>query len=67
MIGATVLSEMAAKLEAAANAGNGDTILAGHDDMMERYDKVISAICSVITVEDAPKEDGDIMEFAPGK
>ena len=67
MIGATLLSEMAAKLETAANAGNGDAILAGHDDMMERYDKVISAICSVITLEEAPEEDGDIMEFAPGK
>ena len=67
MIGATRLSEAAAKLEAAANSGDGDTILAGHDAMMDGYHKVISAICSVITIEEGPKDEGDIMEFSPGK
>ena len=68
MIGATLLSEMAARLEVAANAGDGDTILAGHDPMMDRYDKVTDAICSLIPVSDEKNEDeGDIMEFAPGK
>ena len=67
MIGAMLLSDMAAKLEAAANAGDEDTILAGHDPMMDRYDKVTSAICSVLPVEDGGNEDGDIMEFAPRK
>ena len=68
MIGATLLSEMAARLEVAANAGDGDTILAGHDPMMDRYDKVTDAICSFIPVSDERNEDeGDIMEFAPGK
>ena len=36
--------------------------------MMDRYDKVTDAICSLIPVSDEKNEDeGDIMELAPGK
>ena len=67
MIGATALSEVAAGLEAAANSGNGDAILAGHDPMMDMYDKVIRAIITVVPVSSDEEDGGDIMEFAPGK
>ena len=75
MIGALALSEQAAKLEAAANAGDGVTIRKDHSDMMERYEKVVDSISSVITdtasssdddgAMEFPASDDDVMEFLP--
>ncbi|MBR3057926.1 MAG: response regulator [Clostridiales bacterium] len=65
MIGAEVLSEQAAKLEAAANAGDAGTIRQEHDSMMEKYEAVAGAIASLIPSKDESETD-DVMEFAPG-
>lgn len=75
MIGAEQLSLQAAKLEAAADSQDEETIRASHDDMMRRYREVISSICSLIPqektgpdadgVEGSSSGDGEIMEFLP--
>jgi signal transduction histidine kinase/CheY-like chemotaxis protein/HPt (histidine-containing phosphotransfer) domain-containing protein len=67
MIGAEDLSQQAARLEAAANAGDGDTIHAEHEQMMEEYEAVTKAIISLIPEAAAAVEDDDdeIMEFFP--
>ncbi|MBO4928435.1 MAG: response regulator [Clostridiales bacterium] len=63
MLGALSLSDKAARLEAAANADDGDTVRAGHDAMMEEYETVAKAILSVIPNETASSEN-DVMEFS---
>ena len=75
MIGAEQLSLQAAKLEAAADSQDEETIRASHDDMMRRYREVISSICSLIPqektgpdadgIEGSSSGDGEIMEFLP--
>jgi hypothetical protein len=65
MIGATALSAHAAKLEAAANAGDGVTIKTDHDSMMEEYAVVTAFIRSVIPKESAGSEDDKVTEFTP--
>ena len=44
MIGAATLSEIAARLEQAANSGDTAAILAEHDDMLARYNTAVMAI-----------------------
>ena len=63
MIGALALSEQAAKLESAANSGDSTTIRKEHDDMMERYDRVVDAIFAVIPSAGST-DDSEVMEFA---
>ena len=66
MIGALALSEQAAKLEAAANAGDGNTIRYEHDSMMQRYEEVVNAIKSLGSESEPDSGDDDeIMEFLP--
>ena len=74
-IGALLLSEQAAKLEAAANTGDAATIRKEHDDMMERYEAVTEGIRSFMPAETASagedtgsatsSDDDEILEFFP--
>ncbi len=65
-IGALELSEIAAKLEKAANEGDADTVRSEHDRMIELYEKVTSAEKSFEDWEAEPTvEDDDILEFIP--
>ncbi|MBR5975745.1 MAG: response regulator [Clostridiales bacterium] len=66
MIGASSLSEMAARLEAAANDGDSATIKSEHDDMMAEYETVTSAIRAVVPERAETEEEEDILEFTPG-
>ena len=66
MIGALALSEQAAKLEAAANAGDGKTIRYEHDSMMQKYEDVVDAIKALSQDSDNDSGDDDeILEFMP--
>ncbi|MBR5740994.1 MAG: Hpt domain-containing protein, partial [Firmicutes bacterium] len=70
-IGAAELSALAAKLEAAANAGDGDTILAGHETMMRMYASVAGAIAEALPEAVKPAEaegtsgEDEALEFLP--
>ena len=65
MIGATVLSAHAAKLEAAANDGDSETIRNDHDNVMEEYELLTAVIRSVIPKEELTSEDDSVKEFSP--
>ena len=65
MIGATVLSAHAAKLEAAANDGDSETIRNDHDNVMEEYELLTAVIRSVIPKEELSSEDDSVKEFSP--
>ena len=67
MIGASALSEMAARLEAAANEGDAASIRSEHDVMMRDYEAVARAIRSVIPERMSHEDGSDIMEFTPGE
>ena len=62
MIGALALSEQAAALEAAADAGDGETIRRDHKAVMERYEALSRAITSVVSV---PADEDGVLEFSP--
>ena len=64
MIGALALSEIAARFENAANAGDNSIIRSEHDDMIDRYNAVVNAILAVVGPAFAPDDD-DVIEFAP--
>ena len=65
-IGAESLAERAARIEAAANSGDADTIFEEHYVMMDEYEKIVKAILSVTGRNDgADGEADDIMEFPP--
>ena len=68
MIGAMELSEIAAKLETAADKVQVDIIQSGHNGMMERYMSIVEAIRQVTTTEDGQRTentDDEILEFFP--
>jgi len=66
MIGANDLSDMAARLETAADAADAETIRAGHLKMMEHYKLISAALRIVCGAEgEAPQEAGDVLEFLP--
>lgn len=75
MIGALAVYELAAKLEAAANAGDVSEIRKDHDDLIEKYERVVDTINSVVTTVHeessetmefpAATDGGEIMEFLP--
>lgn len=71
MIGAVSLSEMAAKLETAADEGQEETIRLCHEGMMERYVSLTEAIRGIMGTKDElayeTAEDEDILEFLPEK
>ena len=79
MIGAEALSEQAKALEAAAKAGDGDTVTEQHAAFRDDYGRLLELIGSLTgepsasdgtALEFAPSgsssEDDEVMEFAPG-
>jgi CheY-like chemotaxis protein len=64
MIGAVALSELAAALEEAANAGDEETVLAKHAFLMDSYDALSREIDPAIPSQDL-SEDEPILEFSP--
>ena len=67
MIGAAALADAAATLEAAANAGDGETVRTAGTAMLETYEATASAIRAAVGAP-APSDgngDGEIMEFLP--
>ena len=66
MIGAMSLSEKAAKLEAAADSADEETIYKDHDEMMSGYESVSQAIRTMLPPIEEAKEGSDVLEFTPG-
>ena len=64
MLGAQELSGMAAALEAAAKAEDGDPIRRDHEAVMARYETTVKAIRKQIGTPEA-EEDLDVIEFEP--
>ena len=64
MLGAQELSEMAAALEAAAKAEDGDTIRRGHASVLARYETTVNAIREYIGAPET-EDDPDVIEFEP--
>ncbi|MCR5686139.1 MAG: response regulator, partial [Lachnospiraceae bacterium] len=66
-IGAEELSEMAAALERAANAGNAAEVKTGHAGLMKKYGETVDAISSAgLSGQSQTKEDSDdVLEFSP--
>ncbi|MBO4347022.1 MAG: response regulator [Lachnospiraceae bacterium] len=64
LIGAIELSDIAAKLEAAANAGEGELIRMDHDTMMRKYDRVTRALFEIVPKNDT-SYDNEVIEFLP--
>ena len=67
MIGATSLSKVASKLEAAANSVDAGTIKTEHDSMMEEYEVVTAVIRSLIPKDALSSDDVDVTEYSPGE
>ena len=65
MIGATALSMRAAKLEAAANAGDIVSIMTEHEAMMEEYEVVTAVIRSVVPKEELNSDESGVTNFSP--
>ena len=63
MLGATQLSEEAAKLEAAAKANDADTVAAGHEDMLDRYERTAKIIAAFVPAAKEDAKTGDVLEF----
>ena len=59
------LFEQAAKLEAAANTEDAETVRNGHNSMIARYKAVNQTIRSVISETDSADDDSEILEFWP--
>ena len=65
-IGASRLSEMAARLEQAAKQEDADTVRKEHAEMLTLYKQTAGAILSVCTEESAlPAENDGVIEFMP--
>ena len=64
-IGATDLSEIAQRLEKAANESDVETIRAGHNEMMEKYKATLAAICTSEPGAQASSGQDDVLEFTP--
>ena len=65
MIGAMKLSEKAARLEAAADSKNEETIYEGHDQMMREYENVSQAIRTMLPPAGDAEDSSDVLEFSP--
>ena len=66
MIGADALADTAARLEAAANEGNGAVIAEAHDAMLAAHAAVLRAIRLALPPEEASAApEGDALEFLP--
>ena len=65
-VGAVKLSEQAARLEAAANAGDGKTILTEHDVLLARWETAVHVIRGILPDAEAPDDaEDDALEFLP--
>ena len=68
-IGAAALSETAAELEKAANEDDIGFVKGKHDELLEKYEKVISVITAAGLLPETPAaeddDDDEIMEFMP--
>ena len=68
MIGATALSEMAAKQEAAADEGREAEIAAGHGVMLSLFADTANAVRTLIRSPEAPAaEENASLQFASGE
>ena len=65
MIGAQALSDLAAALESAADAGDGRTVRANHESMMAKYAALCMAIRAGIMEASSTGDDDGILEFPP--
>jgi hypothetical protein len=65
MIGASGLSEVAARMEAAADRADGEAIGREHDAMISLYRSAVAAVRSVLPAPENDADDGDVMEFMP--
>ena len=66
MIGASALSEHAARMEKAAEEGDGRTIGAEHAALLVEYASVLQAVRALLPeTEAAPADDGEALEFMP--
>lgn len=65
MIGATGLSEIAQRLEAAADRGDEATIVGEHADMLAQYGAVVHGIRQLLGEQEETADDIDILEFMP--
>lgn len=64
-IGATALSDIAAGLEAAADAGDLVAHQRDHQRLLEEYSVTVAAIRSIIPLPEEKHDDGEILEFLP--
>lgn len=65
MIGSMELADIAARLEAASNNGDIDTIINEHEGMLKRYREVLDFISSSTKIDTKKNNMGAILEFAP--
>ncbi len=64
-VGAEDLSEQAARLEAAANAGDTAALQAEHGALLERYSDLLTAILAVFPEETSAAGEEEVLEFYP--
>ena len=64
-IGAAALSDLAAGLEAAADAGGLAVHPSDHQRLLEKYSATAAAIRSIIPLPEEKHDGGDIIEFLP--
>ena len=67
MIGAEALSEAAARLEAAANEADGETIRREHAGMLARYAAAAEAIRRAIPAAETAGGEDEVLEFEPAE
>ena len=65
MIGATALADIAARLEAEANRGDGEAVRRDHAALLSGCGALVGAIRSLEAESPADDEGGDVLEFAP--
>ena len=65
MIGADVLSDLAAELEAYSNAAAGEDIRKKHPDLMKQHAALIKTLQAVIHLEDGDTGEDNVLEFLP--
>jgi CheY-like chemotaxis protein len=65
MIGASELSQLAARLESAADGGREAEIDGAHAELLDRYGEVTDAIRTLPGAPELTMADDDVMEFLP--
>ena len=65
MIGASELSQLAARLESAADGGREAEIDGSHAELLDRYGEVTDAIRTLPGTPELTMADDDVMEFLP--